>query len=77
MWSSCSLTYSTSNHQPPRRHDFHHSHNVGTYGAMTRFWDAVMVRAFFLSSFLSFFLSRVCVVWCTPIDGSAPRSVHP
>jgi hypothetical protein len=30
----------------PQVHDFHHSHNVGTYGAMTRFWDAVMVRAF-------------------------------
>lgn len=26
----------------PRRHDFHHSHNMGTYGAVTRCWDAWM-----------------------------------
>lgn len=24
------------------RHDFHHSHNVGCYGAAFRFWDSVM-----------------------------------
>ncbi len=24
----------------PFRHDYHHSHNVGAYGAVTRFWDA-------------------------------------
>lgn len=24
----------------PSRHDYHHSHNVGAYGAVTRFWDA-------------------------------------
>lgn len=25
------------------RHDYHHSHNVGTYGAITPFWDHIMV----------------------------------
>jgi sterol desaturase/sphingolipid hydroxylase (fatty acid hydroxylase superfamily) len=24
------------------RHDFHHSHNTGSFGAMTPFWDYVM-----------------------------------
>lgn len=35
----------------PQVHDFHHSHNVGTYGAMTRFWDAAMVRFLAIVSF--------------------------
>jgi sterol desaturase/sphingolipid hydroxylase (fatty acid hydroxylase superfamily) len=37
------------------RHDFHHSHNVGCYGAAFRFWDNIMGTD---KAFLAFELAR-------------------